>query len=78
MASWWAFGVTPFVTIRPHAEYGAGVPPIGRTGPHRDIRRIPRVWRGCRCLGVGVQRRHGVKRRAIMVGGWFEKKLTCL
>jgi hypothetical protein len=28
--------------------------------------------------GVGVRRRHGVERRAIVVGGWFEIKLTCL
>ena len=54
MASWWAFGETPFVTIRPHAENGASAPPVSRIGPRRDIRRIPRVWRGCRCLGVGV------------------------
>ena len=74
----WAFGVTPFVTIRPHAKNGAGAPPVGQIGPPRDTGRIPGVWRGCQCLGVGVRRRHGVERRAIMVGGWFEKKLTCL
>ena len=55
MASRWAFSVIQFVTIRPHAETGAGAPPVGRIGPRRDTRRIPRVWRGCRCLGVGVR-----------------------
>jgi hypothetical protein len=50
------------------------LPPVGQIGPRRDTDHIYRVWRGYRCLGVGVRRRHGVERRP----SWWGEHPTIL
>ncbi len=74
----WGPDFFQILQIAPPLRNDAGALIVGRIWPNCDTCCTPMVWCIYWCQEVGVQPWDGVKRRAIMVGSCWPKKLTCL